>query len=395
MSISLTIIFFSHKLNGKILNNIPSYTELSEYTEKIESDEKKIQFYIVDSNIEPPTNNTNKNITYLKNPIYEWDGKYDPNVYKENMDVRHPIEGIEGTVIVFCVSDINLDIYSIMEEFPTQRYSDCFYFKWESKLLDKCINEWVSSSTSSTVGTLMIPNSPRLKSKNKILYLKQQYQLYSGDKLPDEIEENDLKSIYSHMILLCDYIRAYLRFNFMKKYNIAKMRALTDNEYKRELPFFTDTQIDDMVKNSYYFQVEDTILRGFLLAHKVCVADGKVSPLNVEIDLQTILFNHGQFRRELLTSMMKIVANFSVNNDILTEDDFSLNETEEEEEEEEEKTQPKEEKIKKRNNVMISKVKSIKKIEEVKITKQSLPHSEYFTKALWDKVEKRINLKLI
>ena len=74
--------------------------------------------------------------------------------------------------------------------------------------------------------------------------MKPHYQLYSGNNisqiLNDEEDNIDILSVYLHMILLCDYIRAYLRFGLLKVYDIAKLRALPNSETGyEEAPFFT------------------------------------------------------------------------------------------------------------------------------------------------------------
>jgi len=380
---NLTFIFFSNNYDGSIRDKIPADAILTNLSN---NNQNKITFYIVDEKISNNFKNSD-NIIYYPRSIHQWDDIFDKNKNKENTDIRHPIESISGKVIVLCFSNIECDTYSIMEEFPTQRYQDCLYYQWDlndnENQIEKYIKEWSNQNTIS---------SPRPQSKQ----IKSHYELYSGDKIHNENNLNK-NSIYLHMILLCDYIRAYLRFGLLKEYDVSKMRQFSDVEigYK-ESPFFTDSQQIDMVKNSFYFQAEDPILKGFLLYHKICVADGKISPLNVEITIQNLIFNHGQFRRELIKSMMKVVANFSVNNGFLSEKDFNIEKEEEEEEIKQKVKETKEVKEKKKtSSVTTTKIKKQDStLDKVKKPKNTQPNKEYFTDDLWKLISIRINKNL-
>ncbi len=400
MASSLTIIFFPYNLNTSIEPVIPSDTELESLIQRVDPEERKVTIYLVDPKIEIPKGIYNKNIIYLKNTINEWDGADNSQEYKRNTDLRHPIESIEGTVLVFCVtSEDMIDTYTIMEEFPTQRYENCLYIQWskyEKNFLNRYFDIWYDlAKPSENSETVKVPMSPRLRPKQSNSFIKH-YELYSGDKMDNTVDRVDRDSVYRHMILLCDYIRAYLRFGLMKRYNIEKMRELPESSTGyTQVPFFNDTQIDDMVKNSFYFQLEDPILKGFLLAHKICVAEDRISPLNVEIEIQSLIFNHGQFRRELLNSMIKVVANFCKNNGFLTKKDFTLpREVEKEEEEVEPEPEEEVKPTKKKNGVSVTKLKNLREIETTPVIRKIKPHAEFYTKELWDKVEKRLTEQL-
>ncbi len=374
MSESLNIIFFGIDSKTQIYPRIPSIQDLSEIILIRKDENKEINITIIDQHnkFEPE----NENINYVNESFDEW-------------LVDNDFNKIEGDVIVFCLSAEEIDTYTIMEKLETQKYENHYYFNWYSeKQLDikKYINEWVKKNQGS-------PSSPRLSSK-KNLNLVEHYQLYSGDKITDTISDIDIIAIYNRIILLCDYIRHYLRFGLDRKYNIMKFRTLPNyDEGYTDRPFFNDTESEDMVKNSCYFQIEDPILKGFLLAHELQVESG-ISPLQIGIELQTIMFNNGQFRRELLTSFMKIVAIFCQNNDLLTGDDFSV------------AVKKKPTKILKEEttNIVVSKKTStgikinplkISKVETETITVETeKPHKEYFTEELWNLVEERIKEKI-
>jgi len=363
---SLTIIFFPFKMNRSIREYIPADAILQQL---INENDEKIKFYIVDEKTKVSNTSINSNIIYFSNSIDQWDGIFDLNQNKTNTDIRHPIENISGNVIVFCISEKDCDTYSIMEEFPTQRYQDCIYTQWNFNDGEKTLNEYIKNWSIKNENKV---SSPRSQPKQ----IKSHYELYSGNKIDNENELNT-KSIYLHIILLCDYICAYLSFGLLKFYDINNMRQLPlENEPYRELSFFTDEQHNNMVKNSYYFQVEDSILKGFLLYYKICVADGKISPLNVEITIQNLMFNHGQFRRELIISMMKVVANFALNNKFLSSKDFVI---EEEKEEEEEQEEVKPNISSKKSGVVSKKFKNVQIVASPKIKKEKIsqPNKEY------------------
>jgi len=397
MSVSLTLVFFGIKASIQIYSRLPQLRYLERIITKARDNNKEIKIYVIEP-IErytvAQTNTGNDNFIIINKPLHEW---------LEDS----PLDNIEGTVFSFCFSDEETDTYSIMEELQTQKYDDRYYFNWSNKEkinIVKYVDEWFGESegeeSSEKQKIVATPSSPRLKSSKKITLLVDHYQLYSGDILSDDLSDLDKNAIYNRMIILCDYIRSYLRFRLNRKYNIAKMRALPDfDEGYTETPFFNDTEIQDMIKNSCFFQIEDPILKGFLMTHKVCVTEGGISPLEVKIDLQTLLFTHGQFRRELLTSMMKIVANFCYNNELLTKDDFASirgEENEEEPENKKESNKSKKSEVSKttKTGITINKLKITRTEIEIKSTKIEKPHNEYFSKELWDLIEKNITAQI-
>jgi hypothetical protein len=248
------------------------------------------------------------------------------------------------------------DTYSIMEELETQKYNDRYYFavpvpakspidleeflrKWED--LSPQLGEEKSSSSFSSGSSPSKSKSPPRSPKSVATpsetpkRREETYQLYSGGKVPSYTVDQDYDAILWRMLLICENIIAYLEMAFDKSFYLEDMRVLPSDEGYKKKPFYSEAEIENMVLNGHLFQAEDPILKGFLLAHPIRVSippaeefadpykNAPVSPLTIGRNIQYLIFNHGQFRKELLLSFMKVVASFAANNGLLFPGDIT------------------------------------------------------------------------
>ena len=314
---SLKVIFFGYNPEISILPFLPNSAEFSGFIKK--QTDPDVQILVIDPEADP---RVYRNLIYKKRHIYEW-------IDDESID------NMDEEILFICLAEEEQDTYSIMEKLETQRYNKRAYYcavmtddttidvgafveKWSStRALQEQEEEGEEKST-----------SPR---HMKLVETKfDVYRLYSGDAISSTTSDIDRTAIYWRMLLLTRYVMAYLKMGFNKTYDLAVMRKLPSPERGyTEPPFYSDETIEFMVRYSYFFQVEDPILKGFILAHPIRVVSKvsefsdaskseSISPLAVGRDTQWLILNHNQFRQELLLCMMKVVASFAAKNGILT-----------------------------------------------------------------------------
>lgn len=397
MSDQLTLILFSYNSEKSIAEVIPSGKYLNKLITKNSDIKLKIMAFDFQINTDSKLTEakSSEHVIFFNNTLYDW-------AYTNILD------NIEGDVYFIAInsSEEKLTMYSIMEEIETQKYSERRYFSHSNTQelkLDSYIEQYKEDNPS-------MVKSPKNMKRDKI------YQLYSGKRISKTISEMEREAILWRIILLTEYIKFFLQISFQRKYNIEEMRKLPikDEGYVKNFlrvkktikPFFSKEEINTMVENSYYFQSQDPILKGFILAHPVRVvkvlSDFKevikmpsVSPLDIGRDIQFLIFNHGQFRQELLVCMMKVVASFSAENGFLHGEDFSK----------QTKIKKKETKSKGKNSPTVTKKKGVtvtsgilrivvpQEEEEERLPKESIK-SEYYTSELWEKIITRIRSKI-
>lgn len=321
---SLKVIFFGYDSEISILASLPPLQELVQHVNR--HSDLGLQFLIVDPGA---TSATYRNITYVKRFVYEW------------IDDA-PIDNMEEEIIFVCVGeDTEQDTYSIMEKLETQRYDkrSYYYAMIDSEIdVDIFIRQWLSTRGPTLKAIAEEEEEEEVKSTSPrhmkpVEHKNEVYRLYSGEAIPGHTSEVDRIAIYWRLLLLCRSIKAYLRIGFHRTYDLAEMRKLPPVETGyTAAPFYTKAQIDFMVRYSYFFQVEDPLLKGFILAHPIKVVANApsefsdatrpeaISPLSIDRSIQWLIFNNGQFRQELLLSIMKVVASFAAKNGILTAD---------------------------------------------------------------------------
>ena len=405
MSDQLTLILFSYDSEKSITEVLPSEKRLNKLISK--NTDIKLTIMAFDSQIEV-NSKPSDNVIFINKPLYDW-------AHTNNID------DIEGDVYFIAIntSEEAISMYSIMEELETQKYLNRRYF---SHLINEelKLNSYIEQYKEAYPIDAKSPVSPKKMKRDRI------YQLYSGKRISKSVSDLDKEAILWRIILLTEYIKFYLQISFQRKYNIEEMRKLPskDDGYvknflrvtqgekrhkkadeKKMKPFYSKEEISTMVENSYYFQSQDPILKGFILAHPVRVVEEtsdfkdvikmpSVSPLDIGRDVQFLIFNHGQFREELLISMMKVVACFAAENGFLSGEDFSK----------QVKIKKKETKTKSKTAPTIIKKKGVTvtsgilrvvepQEEEERLPRESIK-SEYYTSELWEKIIERIRSKI-
>jgi hypothetical protein len=406
MSNKLTLILFSYDSEKSIVSSLPSEASLASLLSKNSS--LDVTIMVFDPQIK---SYTSEKIILINKPLYDW--SYD-----------NPVDNIEGYVYFIAITEEKeVDMYSVMEEVETQKYNQRRYFSDSSEIkLKNYIKIWREENPylEDVNGESINPTSPKNIKDSKI------YQLYSGVRISRKISTLDRNAICWRIILLAEHIKFFLSVAFSREYDIEEMRKLPDKDEgyvknflriskgekpkkdeKMMKPFYSNEEVSSMVENSYYFQAEDPILKGFILAHPVQVVQvasefkeslkmPPVSPLDIGRDIQYLIFNHGQFRQELLISMMKVVAAFSAKNGFLTEKDIPRKVKPKKKEA---KTSKKKEVIKviKKKGVTITSgiLQAVEAQEEDEdIVVEETVNNVYYTQELWTTIIKRIKAKI-
>lgn len=337
MSNSLTLVLFSYGSKLSILQYLSSVEDMEKYC--IENVEHNLKIIVFDQD---STSYEGKNVSIKNKPIYDWNETYSPTgkytfkgLYTKELNDTLLFDKDEGEVIFVCFNNEELDTYSIMEDLETQVYNKRYYYYHditEEFKERRIIRRWQKERE---VETTSEKASKSPKYIEDILDKKYSYELYSGKTIPETISELDKIAIKSRMLLLAESIIFYLNVSFDKKFNIEESSKLQEKNvvYNKD-PFFSDEEIHQMVTKSYYFQVEDPLLKGFLLAHPPRVVSEKksefgeetstsINPLEIERDIRWLMFNHGQFRQILLSTIMQVVSTFAGNNGFLYKEDIA------------------------------------------------------------------------
>lgn len=336
MAKTLKIVLFEYNSKTSLISNFPDKGKLLPYVRKYSQEKLEIIVVKPVSDDEDNYTESKDGVLYYDNIMYKWTD-------------THPVDNISGNVIFVALAEEDHDTYSVMEDLETQKYNNRYYVgvKYNRLNLDSILSKWSNIKQDDTSGSEessdeepRTPRSPRLtsddsESSDQKSQSHQMYQLYSAKPVPLSLPSEDIEAIFWRMYFLCDYIKVYLQMSFDKIYNIGAMRKLPSLENGYTTPaFFSDDQVKYMIGHSAYFQVEDPILKGFLLSHPVKIVMYKesefsdkpqvpaVSPLDTGRTLDWMMFNHSQFRRELLFSLMKIVSNFAANNGFLKKEDI-------------------------------------------------------------------------
>jgi hypothetical protein len=330
MSSSLEIVLFGYGSKSSILSNLGRIEDIDQYCSNNSNLNMKV--IIFDDQV---TRYKGPNVTIINKPIYTWNETYSPTgtytykgLFHKELNDTLLFDKSPGEVIFICFHDEEVDTYSIMEDLETQVYEKRYYYSHPvgkefklTRVLRKWEKEREDSSSEET-------KSPKYVPEKK----KHYYELYSGDEIPDNISSRDQIAIKSRMVLLAETINFYLSFPFDARYSIEDLAKLGETGGE---PFFSDENIEHMVKNSYYFQVEDPLLKGFLLAHPPKVVTEKrsqmgeepasfISPLDIGRDMRWVMFNHDQFRQILLSTMMQVLSTFAANNGFLFREDINI-----------------------------------------------------------------------
>lgn len=330
MSSSLEIVLFGYRSKSSILSNLGEVEDMEKYC--LENSALGMKIIIFDDQVTPYQG---PNVTIITKPIYTWNETYSPTgtyIYKglfhKELNDTLLFDKSPGEVIFVCFHEKDLDTYSIMEDLETQVYEKRYYYNHittKEFKLSRVVRKWEKEREDSTTEETKSPKYVPEKEKHY-------YELYSGDEIPDNISSKDQIAIKSRMILLAETINFYLSIPFDTRYSIEDLAKLGETGGE---PFFSHKDIDHMVKNSYYFQVEDPLLKGFLLAHPPRVVTEKksqlgeepasfINPLDIGRDMKWLMFNHDQFRQVLLSTMMQVLSTFAANNGFLFKKDINI-----------------------------------------------------------------------
>jgi hypothetical protein len=353
MSAQLKVVFFRLDPKSSVFSYFPSSEEIEKINEDFSTDLDDFSVLVIEPKDAPEES---KGYEHEKTHLYNWLNENDP-------------DDMEEFVIFVALSEKYANVYDIMEELETQKYENRRYISANPEDpvdLEIYVKEWVADK----------------KNKN--------YRLYSGEKVDEKVSLENYNAISERMIILCDYISKFIRFDFTKIYDIEKMRKLPNAETGYiDRPFLSEDVIFDMVSNSYFFQVEDPIFKGFLLAHPIQV-EGDDMIIEDISDIQNLIFTHGQLRREILLSFIKVVSNFAAKNGFLGKED--LEEEKPEEEKAVKKVAVKNERkvVKSRTGVSVSRMKPLKKVVKEKEPEKPKMNQKYYTQELWKMISERI-----
>jgi hypothetical protein len=342
---------------------------------------KTISFIIIETDVEYKDDG----VSSVPGTVFSWllTAGLNSNVADINSD--------DTDIMFVAYSTEAKNVYEIMEELETQKYAGRYYFSdHEEEVVDlmELVDIWSSSGPDSSVAKV---RSPRLVRPIKQLnQFKEKYRAYSGDKLDGLMSDIEKIAIYERMIILCDYIRHYIHFGFNKPPGPRCSRRLlvVDDVVQVGDAQYSEEQIQAMVENSYLFQAEDPILKGFLLTYPVCYTREQKAPS----DVQTLFFEHGQFRRELLLALIKVVAAFAKNNGLLEAKDFSPHEKGIAPPVDKKKASPRQTRTA-AGVVVMNKSRRAEVRVEIPLSVPGVnPH--YYTNKIWDTVERRIGRKI-
>lgn len=406
MSNLLTLVLFSYESKISILKYLPSFEDLEKYCN--DNEDLHLKIVVFDQEATPYDG---KNVSIKNKPIYDWNETYSPTgtysfkgIYSKELNDTLLFDNSEGEVIFSCFSEERLDTYTIMEDLETQKYEKRYYYSHiisEDFKLSRIIKRWKKERKE----VVESPFSEEVKSPKNISAVpenKYSYELYSGGKIPEELSEIDKVAVKARMILLAETIKFWLSVSFDKKASTEEMNKLEEvgKPYTKD-PFFSDEEVKLMVRNSYYFQVEDPLLKGFLLAHPLRVVSEKksqfgeetsssINPLDIERDISWLMFNHGQFRQVLLSTVMQVVSTFAANNGFLFQEDIGVTPSVKKKKstKKEKKTVITEKKGSVTSKSMLRPIEIEEEEEEVE--PGAIVNNIYRSSKLWDKIIRRI-----